>query len=172
MNTKTDYQKTYNSYSGSDIVAAINLPIFSAPIIIGDLQTVSYSIHREVVPVRALGKINPIGFTNGQRTIAGSLIFTVFDRNIVYKILNKVKDLKDVGLSSVDKEVQSILMDEMPPFDIIITMANEYGQKSRLVIKGIVIVDEGQVMSIEDMITENTMSYLATDIEVLNTIVE
>jgi hypothetical protein len=59
---------------------------------------------------------------------------------------------------------QHILMDMMPPFDITISMRNEYGNGATMVIKGVVIVDEGQVMSIEDMITENTMSYMAMDI--------
>ena len=108
--------------------------------------------------------------TAGQRTIAGSLIFTVFDKNIVYDILEKALEINNMGLTNINLKKQSILMDEMPPFDIVITMANEYGQKSGLIIKGVVIVDEGQVMSIEDMITENTMSYMASDIQVLNKI--
>lgn len=168
MSLQKEYQHTYTSFSGADITASISLPTISTPIVIGELQTISYSIHREVTPVRTLGRINPVGFTNGQRTIAGSLIFTVFDRHVVYDILEKVKENNNMGLSKFDFDKQSVLMDEMPPFDITISMVNEYGQQSRLAILGIVIVDEGQVMSIEDMITENTMSYLARDIRVLD----
>lgn len=162
-----EYRKTYSSYSGCDMVASIIIPDYcdAKPIVIGSLQTISYSIHREVNPVRALGRINPLGFTNGPRTIAGSLIFTVFDKNLVRQIISKIKS-KDK--ESIDKiKTESIVMDEMPLFDVLIVMKNDYGQKSRLIIKGIVIVDEGQVMSIEDMITENTMSFMAEDIEVL-----
>lgn len=177
---KKSYEATYTSFSGTDIVAAITIPFFnSSPIVIGELQTISYSIHREVVPVRTLGRINPKGFTSGPRTIAGSLIFTVFDTNLVHRIVeiikNKTYDLSDYydkDLTNLYKDryrdsfVYSV-MDEMPPFDVTISFMNEYGNQSRLVIKGIVIVDEGQVMSIEDMITENTMSYMASDIQVL-----
>lgn len=185
---------TYTSYSGCDIVATITIPNFaSQPLVIGELQTISYSIHREKSPVRTLGRANPVGFTYGTRTIAGSLIFTVFDKNLVYKIVRLIKEglstqknLQDYGNnimgpgvsvltpSAIDTYIQRIetsrafVMDEMPPFDVTISFMNEYGHSSKLVIKGIVIVDEGQVMSIEDMITENTMSYMASDIIVLN----
>jgi len=169
----TEYSKTYTSFAGTDIVATITMPpqVGGDSYILGALQTISYSIHREVVPVRAIGRVSPLGFTAGQRTIGGSLIFTVFNKNVA----NTLKDilvnttnwerrglLDDTRKSSLSKE--AILMDELPPFDITITMKNEYGQLSYLVISGIVIVDEGQVMSIEDMIVENTYSYMARDI--------
>lgn len=160
MSLKERYAHTYNSFSGCDIVAVINIPGVEKPLVIGELQTISYSIHREVSPVRALGRINPKGFTRGPRTIAGSLIFTVFDKNIVNKVLQGMNRAED-------KYMDHIVMDEMPPFDVVITMINEYGQSSYMVIEEIVIVDEGQVMSIEDMITENTMSYMARDIKPL-----
>jgi hypothetical protein len=52
----------------------------------GDLQTVSYSMHRENSPIRTLGHSNVRGFVKGARTIAGSLIFTVFNEYAFYKI--------------------------------------------------------------------------------------
>jgi hypothetical protein len=178
----TTYTANHSSYSGCDIVASITIPgISSKSYVIGELQTVSYSIHREVQPVRTLGRINPKGFTSGTRTIAGSLIFTVFDSNLVHKIVNIIrgsyllKDGENRARYSNDAVIKEWIttrnysvMDEMPPFDITITFMNEYGgDHSTLIIKGVVIVDEGQVMSVEDMITENTMSYMATDIQVL-----
>lgn len=153
------YSATYTSYSGCDIIASITVDKNKPPLVIGELQTVSYSIHREVQPVRILGKSNPVGFTRGQRTIAGSLIFTVFDKSILNEIKKEAK---------LDKSIS--LADELPRFDIDIIMQNEYGKSSSMKIEGIVIVDEGQVMSIEDMLTENTMSYMATDIKVLDVI--
>ena len=171
------YEVSYSSFSGCDIVASITIPKFATrPLVIGELQTISYSIHREKVPVRTLGRVNPRSFTYGQRTIAGSLIFTVFDSNLVHKIVRIIKESYNANYdpSSIDLYSERIddignfsVMDEMPPFDITISLTNEYGKHSTLVIKGVVVVDEGQVMSIEDMITENTMSYMATDIQVL-----
>lgn len=184
-------ETTYTSNSGCDIVATITVPGFNAgTFVIGELQTISYSVHREKAPVRTLGRINPKGFGYGNRTIAGSLIFTVFDKNIVYRILSIIKQgsvLKgDLAVAYSDRMkdftdpkdfTESYLLDEMPPFDITITFLNEYGggwagngslrRGSKLVIKGVTVVDEGQVMSIEDLITENTISYMATDIMTL-----
>ena len=62
-----------------------------------------------------------------------------------------------------------ILMDEMPPFDITISMSNEYGAKARLALYGIRIINEGNVISVNDVYTENTYQFLATDIEYLST---
>jgi hypothetical protein len=55
--------------------------------------------------------------------------------------------------------------DELPPFDIVVSFANEYGQSASKVIYGAVIVDDGMTLSIEDIFTENQMTYIARDIE-------
>jgi hypothetical protein len=185
---------TYTSFAGTDIVAIITIPgVTGAEAIeIGSLQTITYSTHRETVAARTLGRIGAKGFTRGPRTVAGSLIFTVFDKNIVRKFVEQIfkntTENTDVeGNSWIRKgalELGNILgrqrhnvlmngsvhMDEMPPFDVTITFGNEYGHASYMVIKGIVIIDEGQVMSIEDMLTENTYSFMAADVQVLNEI--
>jgi intein/homing endonuclease len=117
--------------------------------------------------------------TYGGRTIAGSLIFTVFDRHIIKEAVKQMfnpksddslYDLYDLSTMEYNDMKQRMVIDEMPPFDITITFANEYGQRSTMSILGVTIVDEGQVMSIEDMMTENTMSYMAMDIELMKNI--
>lgn len=165
---------TYNSYSGADILATIT-PRGGKPLVFGELQTISYSIHREKVPVRTLGRINPKGISKGPRTIAGSLIFTVFDRHVLKQVIDSwnipVKGKPNMyGFSENELiELRSRMKtDEMPPFDVTITFENEYGNgKSVIRIYGITILDEGQVMSIDDMMTEQTMSYMAMDIDLL-----
>lgn len=160
----SNYIKSQNSFSGADIVATVTVDAIGATYTIGELQTISYSIHRPKVQVRTLGRVNPSGIAKGTRTIAGSLIFTVFDRNIVKNILsNATKNQK--------KAMECISMfDEMPPFDITITFSNETGIKSKLIIKGVEIVNEGQTMSVEDIITENIYNYVAQDIYIMDTI--
>ena len=169
MSSKSFYDNTYTSFSGADIVATIT-PVGGKPVVIGELQTISYSTHREVLPVRTLGRINPKGFTKGPRTIAGSLIFTVFDRHFIRRIINNgMVGTPYDNISSqnrLDFE-KNLKMDEMPPFDVTIMFGNEHGRNSVLRIFGINIVDEGQTMSIEDIVTEQTMSYLAEDIYLL-----
>jgi len=156
------------SYSGADIVATMIIPIIGQDgkiqstgdvIELGDLQTVSYSIHRENTPIRTLGHSNVRGFVKGSRTIAGSLIFTVFHEYAFYKIKQYKNYLAD------SKGFFAPLADMLPPFDIVFTFFNEYGVASKMKIFGITIVDEGQTMSIDDLITEQTYTYMARGIQ-------
>jgi intein/homing endonuclease len=107
--------------------------------------------------------------TTGGRTVAGSLIFTVFDRHLILRLVQAMNGPSYSTLTQDDKVemITNMKMDELPPIDVTIHFANEYGNKSQIRIYGVVFVDEGQVMSIEDMITEQTMSYMAQDIELI-----
>lgn len=145
----------YNSYAGVDIVAQIVLP-GEKPLVIGELQTISYSIHRENTPVRVLGHVNPISFVKGPRTIAGSLIFTVFDEYTFYRI-GAYRSAMNSGHFPIS--------DMLPPFDISITFSNEYGSASTMKIFGVTVIDEGQTMSVDDLITEQTYTYMARGIQ-------
>lgn len=165
---QSTYRETYSSYAGVDIIATMNV-VGGQTVVIGELQTISYSIHRDKYPVRVLGKINAVGFTTGGRTIAGSLIFTVFDRHVIMRLIDSMTGGAYNSLTAEDKQsmYMNMKMDELPPIDVTITLCNEMGNKSHIRIYGITFVDEGQVMSIEDMITEQTMSYMAQDIELI-----
>lgn len=44
---------------------------------------------------------------------------------------------------------------------------NEHGNGATLNIYGVSILTEGQTMSIEDIYTENTMQYIAMDIDLM-----
>ena len=152
---------TYTSFSGADAVVTLNFKN-GKPIIVGECQTLTYSIYRPTVPVYALGTSKPKGYTKGPRTVAGTLIFTVFDRHVLLSALKNAYGNKDSNcLNSI------LLADQIPPFDIQITFLNEYGQSSLLAVHEVRITSEGQTMSIEDMLTENTMQYLATDITLM-----
>lgn len=150
-------ERIYSSYAGVDILAEIILP-GERPMPLGELQTISYSIHRENSPVRILGHVNPAGFVKGPRTIAGSLIFTVFNYYAFYR-LDQFKISIASGLYP--------LADMLPPFDVVLTFANEAGSMSKMKIYGITVVDEGQTMSVDDLITEQTYAYMARGIQPL-----
>ena len=131
---------------------------------LGNLQTISYSIFREKYPVRALGHVGEKGRTRGTRTIAGSMVFTVFDRHVLFDLLRKSPgDMNTNAVSAQNlADLSYVMVDQLPQFDIVIQFANEYGYASELVIFGVEISAEGQVMSVEDLITENTVQYTAT----------
>jgi len=157
------YAHTDHSYSGCDIRAVVTDSRTGSSRIIGNLATISYSIHREVVPVRSLGRTYPKAFTRAQRTIAGTLVFTIFDRYALYDVAS-VKSKYDNG---VGESAFSLLGDQMAPFDVYCMFQNELGDISQLNIYGIQLIDEGQVMSINDIFTESTHSYVAQDIDVM-----
>ena len=158
----------YNSFSGTDISAQIIPPNEEKPIKLGELQTISYSIHRENKPIRVIGRVNPKGFVKGPRTIAGSLIFTVFNSYAFYR-LEQYKQLVygTSGQYGLATNPMFPLADMLPPFDVVLTFSNEYGKFARMKILGLTIVDEGGTMSIDDLVTEQTYTYMARGIQPL-----
>lgn len=173
-----DFTPNYISYSGVDMKAVIHVPpesmdkdktsqgdeedfdtseYHSKPIILADIQTLSYSIYREKYPVRALGYGYPKSFCRGPRTISGSMIFTLFDKQILHEVMQRVKP-------DTQSDLSTVLIDQLPRFDITMTFSNEYGSASSMIIHGVEIISEGTTMSIEDLLTENVVEYLAQDI--------
>jgi hypothetical protein len=148
--------QTYTSFSGTDITAVILMPNEPAPLILGELQTISVSIHRENTPVRLVGHVSPRGFVKGPRTIAGSLIFTNFNQYAFYRLQEMRMEIGR-GLHP--------LSDMLPPFDIILSFQNESGAFAKMKILGVTIVDEGTTMSVDDLITESTYTYMARAFE-------
>lgn len=155
----------YNSYSGCDIVVTArlnnintNTGLAEKVYTLGSLQTLSVSTHQDKKPVRVIGSANALDYVLGQRTIAGSLVFAVFDQHFATEMFN---DLSEATGKSF------FLPDELPGLDITISFANEYGRQSRMAIYGVRIINEGQVMSINDLYTENTYQFVALSMEPL-----
>lgn len=156
------------SFSGADAIATIVVPkmgqngSFTSDgevIELGELHTLSYSVHRENAPVRTVGHVNPRGFIKGGRTIAGSLIFLVFNEYAFYRI----KQYKEA--LARNNGFFAPLADMLPPFDIVVTFFNEYGQAAKMKLFGVTIVDEGQTISTDDLVTEATYTYMARGIQ-------
>lgn len=61
--------------------------------------------------------------------------------------------------------IKILYADQIPPFTVTISMANEYGAAASMAIYGVQIVDEAFGLSIEDLVNEKTVSYVATSIE-------
>jgi hypothetical protein len=162
----------YKSFSGCDINCILHVvgnDGITEPIVIGNAMTLSYSIHREKFPVRVLGRSYPTGYTRGSRTLAGTIIFTMFDREVMWELLQAYRmDIDAVdGTDGTVSNKMYPLLDQLPPFDITIQYANEYGYSAFMAIYGVELHDEGAVMSIDDMIVEKTVQYVARDIDIL-----
>lgn len=146
------------SYSGTDIIPIISAYNGAAKTL-GYISTCSYSVHTNFSPVNTCGHFNPISFTRGTRLIAGSFVSIVFDKTPLYELNTTAYNTYNSPTSG-----------HLPPFDIILIFHNEYQQYKECVLKifGVRIMDEGQVHSVDDIYTENTMSFVAEDIQLLS----
>jgi len=83
MSVSSEYTKTYTSFSGCDIVASFGGKV------VGELQAITYAVRREKAPVYTMGSPEPRSFSRGKRGVAGSLVFTVFDRDALLSALRE-----------------------------------------------------------------------------------
>lgn len=143
---------------------------YTRPVKLFDLQTLSISSHREKFPVRTLGRILPKSHTRGPRTIGGSFIFTLFNKAALWDLLEASSNFysSGVGINGTDSgypELSTVLADQLPPFDVTIMCSNELGDNSYMALYGVEIGNEGQVLSIQDIITEDVMQFTALDFD-------
>lgn len=194
--TTSEYTKTYTTFSGCDIVCTFGSEV------IGSLQAITYSVSREKAPVYTMGSPEPRSFSRGKRGIAGTLVFTVFDRDALIGALRrqngKVERIGSDDLSTnytpmtidewdkimtgevaksevgVAKNIthtdHANYADELPPFDVTISFANEYGQKAVLVIYGLEILNEGTGYSIDSVTTEKACTFVARKVDYMKPI--
>jgi hypothetical protein len=122
--------------------------------------------NRDKRDVRALGHVGPKGRTRGPRSIAGSMVFTVFNKHVF-------ADIMQMHATEFDGvKFTPACLDQMPPIDLTIVFANEYGHTSRMAIYGVDFATEGMVMSVQDMFTESTVSFFAYDIDPMRSVAQ
>jgi len=126
-----------------------------------NLQSITISTFRAKNQVRALGHVNAVGLARGSRTVAGTFILTEFNRDAFWDILTA--SIRDINVGDTDH----ILPDQMRPFDIILLFAHEMGNLAIRHIYGLEVVTNGVVYSVQDYYSENTVSYIATDVSPL-----
>ncbi len=179
----TDFAQHYNSFSGCDIRATFGSKV------IGTLQGISWSVTREKAPIYTMGEPDPRAFSRGKRGIAGSLIFIQFDKHALLEHFKTQRFSDDIdspfSLSAFrDGEVDSAAnieevpttfdspgTDQLPirpyysdqilPFDVVLSAANEYGQTASMKIFGVEILNEGAGVSIDDIVLEQQMTFIA-----------
>jgi len=186
--TLDSYTKTYNSFSGVDMLVTFGGTL------IGELQGISYTVQREKAPIYTMGSADPRSFSRGKRGIAGSLIFMVFDRSALIDAFNDVPfligksethfgviadvsipaiELNGVENSSVGKfglrtvTLDKVLArpryhDQILPFEVVVTAANEYGSFAVMKIHGVELLNCGSGMSIDDITTDEACTFVAT----------
>jgi len=173
----------HKSYAGVDIKAVVTVEpytfydregntIEATTKVLANLHTISISAFRESYPVRALGQVGIKGLTKGPRTISGSMIFTTFDNQALTELMESEElftKAGTVGANIIDRDIfddtridpSHILIDQLPPFDITLVMANEYGNVSRAALYGVQVQTQGEVLSVQDLISELSVTYSA-----------
>lgn len=147
-----------SSFCGCDIHAGIMVPDGRGGIprsfrVFGDLQTITVSSHRGVSPVRCLGEHWVREYTRGSRTIGGTLIFSVLNSDTLQGLLR-------LGTKETYTPYTTIA-DQIPPFNVTIVGVNELGQAAALGLLDVVLVNNGITLSIDDILTEQSYTYVA-----------
>lgn len=123
-----------------------------------EATTLSVSIHRSKSPVRAFGYANPKGIARGSRTIAGTLVMTKSTAEVLYRFLQ-------AGLvADLTQDTYYTKLDQLPPMDLTILFTNEMGFASSQRLLGVDFVTDGSVISVQDMILEQQITWIAMDI--------
>jgi hypothetical protein len=71
---------------------------------------------------------------------------------------------QDSYREAVVQQMRAWYHDQIPPFDIVLTALNEYGHAARMIIRGVEILNAGSGISIDDITTDENMTFVATDI--------
>lgn len=179
-------RQSYNASAGTDIVATIdgilvgNLNGISfsttrekAPIyVMGSVDAVSFGRGKR-------GHAGSLIFTNFDRHALYDIMNGTFNDSNQgpddrYKYYAKSTDvpaggrslllgkqhLDALGALGSDKSVANY-SDQLPPFTITLTSMNEYGNISAMHILGVELINEGSGVSIDDIVTETQMTFVA-----------
>jgi hypothetical protein len=182
-------RQTYNASAGTDIVATIdgiligNLNGISfsttrekAPIyVMGSVDAVSFGRGKR-------GHAGSLIFTNFDRhalydIMQGTYQDTNQGPSDRYKYYAKSTDipaggrslllgkqhLDSLGALGSQKAIPNY-SDQIPPFTITLTSTNEYGNISAMHILGVELINEGSGVSIDDIVTETQMTFVARGI--------
>jgi len=138
-------------------------------ILLGSALTLSYSVYRDKTPVFNCGSSLVDGFSIGNKYVAGSLISMMNSVDEFASFMQSIgSDTYQSPYSSVVpvKEVHTFMRDDLVPFNIHAIFSTEYTSVvKRIIIYDATFINNGQVMSINDLITENTMSFVGRDIQ-------
>lgn len=143
---------------------------------LGSIISISYSVYRNKKAVHNLGNKVISGFASGPRYVAGTIIKTMFLEDDLILGLQQLRDklknasqyadhLAILNMASTPESNSNLMLDDILSCDIIVLYASEYQSNMiKEVITGATFINNGQVMSVNDMITETTISYIAQDV--------
>jgi hypothetical protein len=168
MRNFEDVQRDYHfSYSGADcrVYASEENGKVSS---LRSLSTASVSVHEAKAPVRALGRRSVVGFTESIRTIAGSLVFVVVNDHPLAELKKNFNNRYNRNYSLDRKDGSPHKLSTMlNPIDLYFVYKTEISKRDsqgEMWVKGVRFINEGIVTSVNDMVTEVVIQFVAEDI--------
>ena len=148
------------SFSGTDV--SIKASVAGYFVDLGQIQSISISTFREKAPVRVLGSSSPRDYTRGSRTIGGTMIGVRFTDGFL-------NVLREAGVALIEsrQDIAYLLLDQIPPFDLFLSVDVEYPIKEEnappnyISIYGVEFLTSGVTVSIYDLYTEETLQFVA-----------
>jgi hypothetical protein len=165
LNNRQRSDWMYRTFTGTDIVATVSLG--DTVTRLEGMTSLSWSVHRGKQTQRVLGQASPAGRSGGSRTVAGTMVFTLSDHNPLMDLLPDSLPWFKGNASPIGAQTwqTTYMADQLPPFDMVLILYNEYGSAACMVLYGIEIQDEGGVISVNNMVIEATFSYTAVAME-------
>ena len=186
----SEYARTYTSFSGCDIVASFGNTVIGelqgitvsvsrekAPIYtLGSAEPRSFSrgkrgiagnmvftvFNRDAL-IEALkeqvDREKSFFRIGGNATTTTALTIDEWDKMMTGMTSGK-STATDIA-NSISQNATLRYSDEIPPFNITITFANEHGQKAALVIYGVELINEGVGFSIDNVTSEKACTFVA-----------
>lgn len=182
----------FESMSGTSTMVVLEFPMYdggtggSVYVKMNSVTSLSWSVYRAKIPVTPIGESTIAGFALGNKTVAGHIIKTLtyadeFTSVVEYYSKLSVEDKRStyyenlgskqaISLDSkykiTQKNFDSLMKDDLLPFNIHSYSISEYtGKIVKDSIYGCTIINTGQVQSIENLITENTIGFVGRNLE-------
>lgn len=185
MRNFEDVQRDYHfSYSGAD--CRVYVSEYSGELSsLRSLSTASISVHEAKAPVRTLGRRSVVGFTESIRTIAGSLVFVLVNDNPLGHLISQketnVNWSNDEGFDGITYRKKtfpersavslsgpqklSTLLNPIDLYFVYKTEISKQNSQGEMWVKGVRFINEGIVTSVNDMVTEIVMQFVAEDVQ-------
>lgn len=183
-----ELDQEYIPIPGTSVRVLLEFPQYSkegksAILMLDDAVTVAFSTYRVKAPVITLGNTSVVGFGLGTRIVAGTINRSIFTTDKLTELQSKIflEEQERIAMrltASADqipsgaplKDIEPIVLDDLTYFNIhMYSISEAIGTTGKLTapkerfdtIVGATIMNNGQVYSVEDLITEGTMSFQA-----------
>lgn len=172
MARKPDKTSSIAPVGGSSTHIVLEFPHEKKFLYMGSVVSLSYSVYRDKTPVFALGQNTIRGFGIGNKYVAGSMVLNMFLDDEIATFINEVLGEKQTFLlpdgfnkDQSYKETHTYMRDDITSFNIHAIFASEYHEDAtKVTIYDANFVNNGQVMSVDDIVTESTASFVAKDL--------